>query len=287
MELSVQNLRAFNLASIRNQTVHQLHVRHLQREKSHRHLVVGCNVLGHRQGERRLTHCRTSGNDDEIGGLPAARNIIELVIASGHTRQSVLVLRCTLNHFYRILDNRVYLGVVLLHVLLGEFEEGTLGMLHQLVNINRRVEGFCLDIAGKANELTRQEFLSNDTRMVFDVGRRRNAGTQFSNIGRTAYAIKIALLSQLVDHGHDIHRFLGNAQIANSRIDFLITGFIEALGIEHLADHGVGVLINHQRTEHGTLHIECLRLHMTKGIINRHLLALLSAGGVILFGHSN
>ena len=74
------------------------------------------NILGHRQGKRGLTHGGSSGDDDEVGILPAARHVVEFVIAGRDTRQSVGIGSGSLNDLQGLIDDRIDLGVVLLHV---------------------------------------------------------------------------------------------------------------------------------------------------------------------------
>ena len=208
LQLTVQNLRTLNLTGIRDETVYQLHVRHFEREESHRHLVVGSNVLGHREGKRRLTHGRTTGNNHKVAGLPAAGDVVQLVIARRYTRQAVLVGCGLLDDIDGVLDNGVYLGVVLLHVALSQFEQRTLGLLHQIVDINGLVEGLGLDIAGKGNELTGQRLLGNNTGMVLNIGRRSHTAGEFRHIARATDILKVALTGQLFSHRPNVDRRL-------------------------------------------------------------------------------
>ena len=172
MQLSVQNLLALNLTGIRDETVHQLHVRHFQREEGQRNLVVGGNVLGHRQRKRRLTHSGAASDNHQVRGLPARRLVVQFVVARWHARKTVLVLRRLVDDIDGILDDRVYLGVLLLHVLLRQLEECALGVLHQVVHVDGLVEGLRLNVAGKLYELPRQKLLCDDVGMILNVGRR-------------------------------------------------------------------------------------------------------------------
>ena len=94
------------------------------------------------------------------------------MVARGNPRQAVLVLRRLLDNIESILDDRVYLCIVLLHVLLRKLEEGTLGVLHQLIYVDGFVKCLRLHVTGKLYELAGQELLGNDVSMVLDVGRR-------------------------------------------------------------------------------------------------------------------
>ena len=67
-------------------------------------------------------------------------------------------------------DDRVNLCIVLLHVFLRELEEAAFGFLHELVDIDGSVKGFCLDIAGEGDELAGEELLLENLGVLLDVG---------------------------------------------------------------------------------------------------------------------
>ena len=169
-QLTIQNLRALYLAAVGYESVDKLRVRHFQREESHRNALVGSNILSHREGKRCLTHSRSSGNNHQVGRLPAGGKVVQLVIAGRDTGETILIGCCLLDDVYGILDDGVYLGIVLFHVALSQLEQRALGLLHQVVYIHRLVEGFGLDDTRIGDELTGQRLLGNDARMVFDIG---------------------------------------------------------------------------------------------------------------------
>ena len=146
-QLSALDFLASDFADIDNQTVHQLDVRHFQGEKSHWHLLVNGNILGHAQREGRLSHCRTCRKDNEVGVLPTARHFVQLVESARNTAQSVASRRRLLQHVVSIVDDGVNLRIVLLQVALRKFKELSLSLLHKFVNILRVVERLCLDVA--------------------------------------------------------------------------------------------------------------------------------------------
>ena len=92
------------------------------------------------------------------------------MISRRYTRQTVLVGCCLLDDIHRILDNRVYLRIVLLHVTLSQFEQRTFRLLHQVIYIHRLIERLGLDVAGERYQLTCQRLLGDDTRMILDIG---------------------------------------------------------------------------------------------------------------------
>ena len=114
------------------------------------------------------------------------------------TRQTVFVGRSLLYALDCIFDDRVYLGVVLLHITLTQLEEATLSLLHQIVDIYGFIEGFGLDSTGKGDELSGQRLLGDDAGVVLDIGRRGHTRRNFRHIARTSHIFQIPLAGQLL-----------------------------------------------------------------------------------------
>ena len=208
------------------------------------------------------------------------------MIARRHTRQAILVGCGLLDDINGILDDGVYLGVVLLHVTLTKLEERALGLLHEVVDIDGLVEGLGLDVARELNELAGQRLLGNDAGVVFNVGRRCHATADFSHIARSAYILQVALLGQLLGNGPHIDRQFVHGQLHDGLIDLLVAGFIETLGSQHLAHDGIGVLVYHQGTQHSTFYLGSLWLYVSIGRVDRLLLSATTLRCiVVLFCH--
>ena len=209
------------------------------------------------------------------------------MIARRHASQAVLIGSSLLDDVDGILDDRVYLGIVFLHVTLSQFEQRTLCLLHQIVDINGLVEGLGLDIAGKGNELTGQRLLGNNAGVILDIGRRSHTAGEFRHIAWTTNILKVALFGQLFSNSPHIDRRLVEREFHDGAVHFLVARLIEALGQKHLANHGIGVLVNHQGTQNGTLYLRGLRLDVGITIIYRLLSApAVSTRIIVLFWHS-
>jgi hypothetical protein len=67
---------------------------------------------------------------------------------------------------------------------------------------------------------------------------------------------------------------------------FLVTRLVDGLWRQNLTHDGIGVLVDHQSTQHGTLHIGSLWLYVGIGIVDGLLPAsALSSVIICLFGH--
>ena len=261
-QLTALDFLARNFADVHNQTVYQLHVAHFKREQGYGHFAVHRHVFGHGKHEGRLTHGRTSRNDNQVGVLPAGGHLVQLMESARKPTQTVGTCRRLLKHFIGFLDDRINLRVVLLHVLLRDFEEFSFGLLHQVVHVLRLIERLSLYVTRKRNQLTCQKLLGNDAGMVLNMSRRGYLTTQLSDIERSARLFQVTARAQLLGHGQDVNRFLLNSQVSNGRINQLVPMFVERLRTKNLAHQRIRILLNHQRTQHSFFQFGSLRLEM-------------------------
>ena len=128
-ELTTFDFLAFKFTDIGNQTVYQLKVRHFKRENCCRCIVVDSHVLSHRQHECRLTHSRTSRNNNEVGVLPTGGEFIKLMEACFQSAQAIVALSGKLYLVESYTNHRVYLCEIFLQVALRDRKQLTLSLL--------------------------------------------------------------------------------------------------------------------------------------------------------------
>ena len=244
-QLTAEDLAARHLADVGDETVDQLHVVHLKREERHGLAVVDGDILGNTQGKRCLTHRRSSSDDDEVRLLPSRRHLVEFGIACRDTRESSRVVGRFEKDVVRLLDDWVYLCVVLHHVALREFEESALRLLHQRIHVHRLVEGLRFHHRSETDQLACKILLLEDARVIFDMCRRGDVGAQFDDISRSAYVLQFALMAQFLRDGHDVHGLLRHVEGLYGRIDLLVARLIERIGTQYLRDDREGVFVDH------------------------------------------
>ena len=271
-KVTTQNLRSRDGTDIRDDSVDELHAVHLEREERHRLPQVDSDILGNAQGERRLTHGRSSGYNHEVGGLPSGSDAIELMVSARHTGESLRVGGLH-QHVVSLLDDGINLLEVLSHVRLRNLKELSLSLLHEVVDIDGLVEGIGLNHRRKLNELTGEELLLEDAGMIFDMRRARHLARQFDDISRTADFLESALLLEFLGYGHDVDRLLSEVQSLHSLENLLIARLIERLGADNLRDNGERVLVDHQSTEDDFLYVQGLRLEMTVVSVDGRLIS--------------
>ena len=284
-QLTTLDLLARYLADVRYQTVHQLHVAHFEREQGHGIVIVHGNVLGHGQHEGRLTHSRTGSDDDEVGVLPARGHLVQLREAALQSAQTVGTRGRLLYQLVGLGDDGVDLRVVLLHVLLRDFEELSFGLLHQVVHVERLVERFRLDVAGEGDELTRQRLLRDDAGVILDMGRRSHLAAELCQVEGAAHLFQFAPLGELFLHGEDVHRLLVDGQVGDGGVDELMAVFVERLRPQNLAYQRIGIFLYHQCAQYGLLQFGSLGLNAS--VVGHRLRRLASrrANVTFLFCH--
>ena len=259
-QLTALDFLALDFAHVAYEAVHELEVRHLEREYGHWLVEVYGHVFGHRQHKSRLTHCGARGDDDEVAVLPARRDFVEVVKTCLQAAEAVGAVRRLLDFGNGLANYGVDLHHVALKCVFRNFEKLALGLLHKVVNVDGFVESQRANLRAVGDELARQIFLRNDACVVFHIGGRRHTRGEFGDAHGPAGLFKVALLAQLLGDGEHVDGPLLYAQRLYGLIYHLVGVFVEALGLQDVAHHRVGVLLEHERTQHGLLHFGVLWL---------------------------
>ena len=122
--------------------------------------------------------------------------------------------------------------------------------------------------------------------MVNQVGRRCHFLRELGNVKRPAHVLKVAARFQLFAHGENVNRLLRESQALNGVEHQLVPPFVEAVGLEYVADHGISVALNHQCAEHCLFKVDGLRLQAAEVVFGRGFGAAFSCKSPFLcFGH--
>ena len=184
--LSGLDLVAFQLAYVHNQTVHELHVTHLQREDGGRDLPVYRHIFRHREHKSGLTHRRTCCNDYEVRRLPTRSDLIQGVESRRNTGDRTGVLGRFLHTFESLLNHRVYLRHVAFLRALRDLKNPCFRRLHQLIYILGLIESHLFYLRCECDHIARSSLLRNDFRVVTQVCRRGYTAGQISQIDGAA-----------------------------------------------------------------------------------------------------
>ena len=169
-QLSASQFLTRDLCHIYQQTQSQLLVAHFQTEDSHRNAVINSHALHHGERKCRLSHGGTGGDDDEVTLLPSVGNVVQFLKSRGNTAHTILLGSCLVDALEHLRHYRIYLSIILLHVLLRDGKELGLCFLHEVLDIHSGVIGIGLDVAAESNELACQSLLRYHLGVIFNVG---------------------------------------------------------------------------------------------------------------------
>ncbi len=178
---------------------------------------------------------------------------MEARLQTAQTRGSV---GSRLNLLYGLTDHRVDLRHILLHIALRNLKQTSLGLLHEIVNVVALVESLSLNFRGKRDQLPGKIFLRHDTCMIVHM---RTRGHTRCQLRRASHLIESAVEAQLLSYRQHVDRLLRRAESLDSLIYLFIGRLIEAVGLQNVTNHGVGIFLKHQSAENGLFKILVLR----------------------------
>ncbi len=122
-----------------DEALRELGLRHLQREQRDRLAVLDRGVLGDVAHERALAHRRARGDDDQVAGLKAAGDLVEVLEARRRARQRGALEREPVQLVELLVQHLLDRAEVLLAVVARDLEHRLLGLLDELAR--RRARG--------------------------------------------------------------------------------------------------------------------------------------------------
>ena len=129
----------------------QLRLRHLEAEQRHRASVFERGVLGDVAHQRALAHRRAGGDDDQVAGLKAAGDLVEVLEARRGPRERGPFEGQPVELVELLVEDVLDLAEVLLAVVTGDLEHRLLGLLDEVPERSRarsRSTGFRRRLSG-------------------------------------------------------------------------------------------------------------------------------------------
>ena len=152
-------------------------------------------ATGDVEGERGFADRGTRGDNDEVGGLKTAQDIVEGFEAGTHTTELVVGAREFLEAFEGLAQKWCeVLETGRAREALGDVEDFLLRLVEDFLQVAGFVEAEVREMLGSLDELPHHELLHDDFRVVFDVGRRRNGGREFGEVTGAAQALQLLFL---------------------------------------------------------------------------------------------
>src|SRR5215210_6297027 len=236
-----------------------LALRHLEREEGDRDLVPDREVLGHVQRERRLPHRGTRRDDDQVAGLEAGGELVELLEAGWDARHVDPGFVEVHDPLEALLQQQLDMREVARDALLGEVEDDLLGAVDEVRGLAGAVLPQARDLGAGADETAERRHFAHDPRVVRRVRRRGNERRQLVDAGPAADLLELAALLERVDERDRVDGLALLVEGEAGAEDGAVALAVEVLGREDLG-HGADRARREQhRAQHRLLRLEVLR----------------------------
>ncbi len=228
---------------------------HLEGEHERGHTGLERGVEREPEGEGRLAHRGSRGDDVEVAGLEPTGEAIEPSKAGGHARDadSPLPLHCVVE---RRLHGRPQGHVGLPVRCLSDLEDSLLGAIDKRGHVARPVRRLGEELAQRVHEAAQGRVLEHDARVVLDVHGARHVVEQVGQERLLALeAHELACPSELGGHAHGVDRVLRRLHADHSLEHERVAGVLEVAGRKP-EGHDVGERADTAQedgAEHGSL----------------------------------
>ena len=98
--------------------------------------------------------------------------------------------------------------------------------------------------------------------MIVNVGRARHAPGELADAHGATHLVERTVGTQLLGDGEHVDGALTRSQRLDGGVDFLVGIVVEHLGFQDVRHFGKCRLLEHQRSEHGFLDLQVLRLQL-------------------------
>ena len=213
-----------------DQPLGELGVRHLEREEGDRALVLDRDVLGDVGDEAGLAHARAGGEDDQVAGLKAAGDLVEVgrtptgvpvtsALAGGELLEPVDLAREDL------LEHVEVLGLLLV----GDLKSSRSARLGELARLALAVVDGLLDLLRGREQAAQQRVLLDDPRVVARRCRRPGPSRRGSRRLAAADLLELALLGEQLGDGERVDRLAALVEALDRAEDDPVALAVEVL----------------------------------------------------------
>src|SRR5450756_1099436 len=234
---------------------------HLEAEDRHRRLTLHRHVLGDGEGQGRLADAGPRREDDEIGFLEAARELVDALETAGDAAHAVIALQGV--EVLEVADQDLFDVLELGHTpLLLDGEDLLLAAVEELVGVAGVLIAELRDLVADADEGAQHALLAHDAGVVGGVGRRRHELGQGVHELAPPGALEHALALELGAEGDHVDLFALVVQGEDGAVDEPVRVAVEVVGRERLRDGGDGVRVDEHGAEDRLLGLEVVRREM-------------------------
>ena len=222
-------------------------------------------MLGDVEGQRGLAHRRTRGEDDQVAGLQARGQSVEVIEAgadAGHFLGAVLVQ--LVDAVDQLHDQLVHALEALprLRAFFADAKDLAFGLVEYLRDRTAlRIEGTGRDLVAGRHQFAQHRALAHDLGVAADVGCARHALRQRVQVGEAAALFGLAQALQLLEDGDHVGRLGRVDQYRHGREYQSVLEAIEVRLGQQVADPIPRAVVEQQAAEHALLGLDRVRRH--------------------------
>ncbi len=216
-DLALAQLVARDPRPAGDEALRQLHLRHLEREEGDRQPPFHRHVLGDVGDDRALAHRRPGGDDDQVAGLEAAGDRVDVAEAGGRAGHLGLAGGELLQPVDLVVEDLGEQAEVARLLFVGDVEEQLLGPLGELARFAVALVDPALDLLSGAEQAAQQRVLLDDLGVVLGVAGGRDLGGQLGDVVLAARRVDLVALDQRLGDAELVDRLGGGVEVVDAR----------------------------------------------------------------------
>ena len=235
------------------QALQQSLTRHFEREDADYLAVVDGRVLGDVHGESGLAHGRPGRENHQVGLLEAAGLFVEIGVVSGEAGDALAALQQGIDRSEGVADDLLDPLKALANALLGELEDGSLGVVEDFVGGLGLLAGLGDGGIGNADQPAQNGLVADDSDVMLDGRAVGHAVEQSGDVADIADGLQVFLLLEFFDQRNDVDGPRRLGQIHHARINAAVRVDGKVFGLQVLGGVVEGMIIEQDRAEDGAL----------------------------------
>ncbi len=225
---------------------------HFHRINCRRHAGADGCVLGNVDGERRLAHRRSTGNDNQVAGLQAGGQFVELVEAARDTRDIAAFLVQQVDAVHRRRKNlleRPEAGPAS-RAGLGDLEHEAFGFVDQLRR-GPAVGGKCAaaDLVTCVDQRAQGRALAENLRIGAGIGGARRLVGQRGQVFEAAGVLELVTVAEVLRDRDDVAGMSILGKRGDRPENQAVILAIEVVGDDDVGDLVPGLVVQHETAE--------------------------------------
>ena len=226
-------------------------------------------MFGHTQGQTGFPHARAAGNDNEIGRLKPGRDIVNDLIAGGHTRNFFFSVIESINNLHAFYDGLFHGFKRPAQTTLCQPEDLPLRVFQEVFRLPNTVISFGHDFRGGTDQPAQQGLFPDDFTVVPDIRSTGHRLHQFSHVRRTADLLQLTFGFQQFGQGDLINHFIAVSQFEHPRKNGSMRPTMKVFFDDDLKRLVERTIFQQNGPEDGLLGIQVLRRQPKIGNVRR------------------